>query len=262
MAKVKKGLSRRQFLLGGGAVLVGGVLAAAGCAKEAETVTQTATTTATQTVSSTVETTKTETATATKTVDKTVEVTQEVPSTYAASTGYLVYDTSRCAGCFSCMIACSQAHYGVSSTSLARIQIIRNCFSGGGLYPYDLEQAVCRQCTTPLCVQNCPTGACHVDEANGNVRVIDDELCIGCQTCLSACPFLPHRTVWNPETNKATKCDLCINTPYWDETGGPTGKQACVEICPMGALKLVSEAPSQVDMDAYDVDLLPETPEA
>ena len=47
-------------------------------------------------------------------------------------------------------------------------------------YPYDIVMSVCRQCVTPLCVQNCPTGACHVDAANGNIRGIDEEKCIGC----------------------------------------------------------------------------------
>jgi protein NrfC len=51
------------------------------------------------------------------------------------------------------------------------------------------------------------------------------------------------------------KCDLCVNTPYWSEKGGPGGKQACVEVCPMRAIKLVKEVPSQLGNAGYDVNL-------
>jgi protein NrfC len=99
-----------------------------------------------------------------------------------------------------------------------------------------------------------------VDTANGNVRLIDETKCIGCRTCIAACPHKPHRTIWNPVKRKSTKCDLCVNAPYWSEKGGPTGKPACVEICPAKALKLVHEAPSQLDISGYDVDLAPTPP--
>jgi protein NrfC len=176
---------------------------------------------------------------------------------YAASTGYIVYDSRRCAGCQSCMLACSLVHEGETSTSMSRIQVTRAVLTR---YPYDIQIAVCRQCLEPLCVKNCPTGACHVSAANGNVRMIDAEKCIGCQTCLKACPHSPHRTIWNPTAKKSTKCDLCANAPYFGKKGGPSGKQACVSTCPMGALKLVAETPSQADISGYDVNLTPPAP--
>ena len=49
--------------------------------------------------------------------------------------------------------------------------------------------AVCRQCVTPVCVENCPVGAAYIDTANGNVRRIDEEKCIGCGLCVSVCHF-------------------------------------------------------------------------
>ncbi len=177
---------------------------------------------------------------------------EEAPCKVAASLAYLVVDTKKCAGCLSCMAACSLVHEGQSNYSLSRIQISQDMF---GHYPNELEQSQCHQCPTPLCVQNCPTGACHAEAASGNVRMIDEEKCVGCQTCLSACPYTPHRTVWNPVKNKATKCDLCVKTPYWSEKGGPAGKQACVEVCPMKAVKLVKELPNQVDGAGYDINL-------
>jgi protein NrfC len=150
------------------------------------------------------------------------------------------------------MLSCSLVHEGKENLSLARIQIAQNSF---GRFPDDLKVAVCRQCVTPVCVQNCPTGAAFVDSANGNVRRIDRAKCIGCKTCIWSCPQQPNRTVWNPSLNKAQKCDLCVDTPYWNEKGGPSGRQACVEACPMKALNFVTAIPDQTETDGYDVNL-------
>ena len=237
--KKKSGeISRREFLKDAG-LLVGGtaigstvLLAACG----GETVTETVDTT------KTIETTKT--VTTTETV--------EVAATYEESEGYLVVDSTKCCRCLSCMLTCSLMHEGEQNLSLARIQIADNPYEN---FPNDIDVQQCRQCVNPLCVQACPTGACHVDTANGNVRVIDESLCIGCQQCIAACPFVPHRTIWNAATNKATKCDLCINTPFWDETGGPGGKQACVEVCPMKAIAFTTETPIQLGTAGYEVNL-------
>jgi protein NrfC len=173
-------------------------------------------------------------------------------TSYPASKGYLVYDSKKCAGCTTCMLSCSLTHYGVQSLSLSRIQIIQDSF---GKFPADIKMAPCRQCITPVCVENCPTGAAFVDAQNGNVRRIDSKKCIGCKTCLAMCPQQPHRTVWNHILGKSSKCDLCIDTPYWSEKGGPGGKQACVESCPMKAIKFVAGTPDQTETDGYDVNL-------
>jgi hypothetical protein len=53
------------------------------------------------------------------------------------------------------------------------------------------------------------------------------------------------------------KCDLCLETPYWSKEGGPDGHQACVDICPAKALKLVHEPPLQTDINGYDIELVP-----
>jgi protein NrfC len=219
----KKSVLRRDFLVGSGAAIAAGALAA--CTAESA-------------------------AAALVTTEPAAKV------SYEPSTGYIVYDSRLCLGCQSCMFACSMTHEGEANPSLSRIQIIRDAPSFTK-YPYDIVMSVCRQCVTPLCVQNCPTGACHVDTANGNVRRIDEEKCIGCRQCIRSCPQRPHRTVWNPAKNKSTKCDLCTNAPYWGRQGGPDGHQACIDICPAKALKLVREPPPQMDVAGYDVNLAP-----
>lgn len=172
--------------------------------------------------------------------------------TYPESKGYLVYDSKKCAGCTTCMLSCSLVHHGVQNLSLSRIQIMQDSF---GKFPYDVKMAPCRQCATPPCVINCPVGAAFIDTKNGNVRRIDQKKCIGCKTCIAMCPQQPHRTVWNHVISKSSKCDLCIETPYWNEKGGPGGKQACVESCPMKAIKFVAQMPDQKETDGYDINL-------
>ncbi len=241
-------ISRREFLKDAGLVVggaaIGSTVLLAACA--GETVTETATKTVTSTATTTIPGTTT-------TVTKTVEV----PFVAAPSAAYLVYDNKKCCSCRSCMSACSLSHEGAANLSLSRIQIVFNSLE---TFPDDIDIAVCRQCVYPACVESCAFDALYIDE--DGIRRIDEAKCTGCQLCLDACPFIPHRTIWNPaKTNAlgakgvAVKCDLCADTPYWDETGGVNGKQACVEICPLDVLRLVKEVPSQRDTQGYDVNL-------
>jgi len=180
--------------------------------------------------------------------------------TYAPSAGYIVYDSRLCWGCQSCMFNCSMSHQGEANPALSRIQIIRDAPSFTK-YPLDVVIAPCRQCVSPLCVQNCPVGAAHIDAEHGNVRVIDQTKCIGCRKCIQSCPQRPHRAVWNPYKKKSSKCDLCIDAPFWSKKGGPDGEPACVAGCPAHALKLVSEPPPQEDVAGYDVNLVQVRPQ-
>jgi len=169
------------------------------------------------------------------------------------SEGFLVVDTKKCQGCGSCMMACSLAHSGSASYSESRIQIMQDSF---GDWPDDLFIAQCRQCQNAPCVEVCPTGANHVDGAHGNVRRVDPELCIGCRMCIQACPFTPARLQWDADRRKSQKCDLCVDTPYLDEKGGPDGIQACVRVCPVNAISFTREMPSQTLADSsYQVNL-------
>ncbi len=163
------------------------------------------------------------------------------------STLYLVYDPKRCQGCGTCMMACSTAHHGVSNLSLARLQLWLDPY---GTYPEDLSFVVCRQCVVAECVVICPSGACHIDEAAGGVRRVDGDKCVGCGACVTACRHEPSRMGWDPESKRASKCDLCSGAAHW---GGE--QPACVSLCPLGALTLVSRPPHQERPDSYETRL-------
>jgi protein NrfC len=168
------------------------------------------------------------------------------------SKGYLLVDTKKCQGCVTCMITCSLVHEGNVNLSLSRIQIMQNPFAS---FPDDIAIAQCRQCVTPACVDACPEKALFIDKKRGNIRRIDTEKCIGCKSCIEACPFEPSRSVWNNEGKYAQKCDLCNDTPFWEEKDEMDVKQACIAVCPVGAIAFSKAIPVQEGDDGYNVNL-------
>ena len=178
-----------------------------------------------------------------------------IPNTIADSKGFLVVDLKKCQGCGTCMMACALAHSGIASYSLSRIQIQQDSFAD---WPDDVSMAICRQCQDAPCVAVCPVRPIKANKPNpkqGNVRMIDPALCIGCKMCLVRCPFTPSRIQWNPYSQKSQKCDLCVDTPYLEEKGGPGGTQACVKVCPVNAISYITKMPDQGSDESYNVNL-------
>ncbi|WP_227765731.1 4Fe-4S dicluster domain-containing protein [Zhaonella formicivorans] len=83
----------------------------------------------------------------------------------------------------------------------------------------------CRHCDYAYCTKACITGAMRKDPVTGIVTN-DEERCVGCWTCILACPF---GAIKRDESGHkvASKCDLCSQTAL---------TPACVEHCPNGAL--------------------------
>jgi protein NrfC len=178
-----------------------------------------------------------------------------IPNTIADSKGFLLVDLKKCQGCGTCMMACALAHSGIASYSLSRIQIQQDSFAD---WPDDVSMAICLQCQDAPCVAVCPVRPIRANKPNseqGNVRMIDQSLCIGCKMCLTRCPYTPSRIQWNSELQKSQKCDLCVDTPYLDEKGGPGGAQACVKVCPVNAISYTTKVPDQGSKESYNVNL-------
>jgi protein NrfC len=178
-----------------------------------------------------------------------------IPNGIPDSEGFLVVDLKKCQGCGTCMMACALAHSGTASYNLSRIQIQQDSFAD---WPDDVSMAVCRQCRDAPCVAVCPVRPIRANKPNpkqGYVRMIDPDLCIGCKMCLTRCPFTPSRIQWNFELQKSQKCDLCVDTPYMEEKGGPGGTQACVKVCPVNAITFTTKMPDQGSKESYFVNL-------
>ena len=144
----------------------------------------------------------------------------------------ILIDTTSCTGCNTCTYRCIQ-EYGLHEYGARGIFRRYVLISDAGVYHH-----VCHHCKDPSCVAACPTGALY-KTSEGPV-LYDSSKCIGCKSCVLACPF--HVPVWDEETKTVVKCTMCAGRIA---EGRPP---ACVEACPTGALlfddydKVVAEA--------------------
>ena len=134
-----------------------------------------------------------------------------------------------CIGCHICELACLTAHSKSKDLILAYtvergqdgVASSKHVHEGGAT----CVALSCRHCDEPSCVAACISGALQKDPESGRT-VYDREKCVGCWSCLMACPF--GAIARHPLEQKIVKCDLCFDRP-----GGP----ACVAACPNKALK-------------------------
>lgn len=162
---------------------------------------------------------------------------------------FILADPNKCIGCRICEVACSVAHTDreavtagmIDAPLIAKLYLVKT--------PAVTMPIQCRHCEDAPCAQVCPVAA--ITQTKGNI-IIDEKNCIGCKTCLMACPFgaidfapvyrngqLVSQSGLQVETKDglmekqmvvASKCDLCAG-----HADGP----ACVRACPEKALELV-----------------------
>ncbi len=138
----------------------------------------------------------------------------------------LVIHPERCTGCRKCEMVCSVFHYGESNPSRSLIRIMK--WEHIGLY----LPVTCQSCDEPFCTEVCPAKACHRDPETNKV-VIDRDKCIGCKTCIIACPFgVPF---FDKELHVSVKCDFCGGDPQ------------CVACCETKAIEYVETDLANLD---------------
>ena len=133
----------------------------------------------------------------------------------------LVIDHEKCTGCRQCELVCSVFHTGASNPSRSRIRVTKWEYIGVYL------PITCQDCEKPFCIEVCPTKACHRD-LKTNTVLIDKDKCIGCKTCIIACPF--GAPSFDTVERVTVKCDLCDGEPQ------------CVRFCDVGAIKYLDVA--------------------
>jgi Fe-S-cluster-containing dehydrogenase component/formate-dependent nitrite reductase membrane component NrfD len=135
-----------------------------------------------------------------------------------------VIDNRKCIGCHACTVACKSEHQvpvGVDRTWVKYIE--------KGEFPNNRRFFTvmrCNHCEWAPCVTICPVTALY-RRADGVVDFNSDR-CIGCKSCLQACPY--DALYIDPDTNTAAKCNFCTHRL---EIGL---QPSCVAVCPEQAI--------------------------
>ena len=151
-------------------------------------------------------------------------------------------DTTTCIGCKACEVACLEwngyefretrfdnTYQTMPDTAWNFWNLIRfnEYDSDDGSINWLMRKDQCMHCEEPGCLIACPADGAIVQYANGIVD-FDQEHCIGCQYCVTGCPFnIPK---FNDVTKKVYKCTLCS-----DRVGAGL-EPACIKSCPTGCL--------------------------
>ena len=129
-------------------------------------------------------------------------------------------DQDTCIGCHACTVACKSEHdvpLGVNRTWVKYIE--KGEFPNARRF-WSVNR--CNHCADAPCVTICPTAALY-SRADGIVD-FDDSRCIGCKSCMNACPY--DALYINPQTQTAHKCNFCSHRV---EVGL---EPSCVVVCP------------------------------
>ncbi|TAJ90151.1 4Fe-4S dicluster domain-containing protein [bacterium] len=152
----------------------------------------------------------------------------------------MVIDLNTCIGCNACTIACKAEHatpagifWGkVLEKEVGKFPAARRIFL----------PVLCNHCKNPICLEVCPTGATYKRE--DGIVLIDYNMCIGCRSCIEACPYGPRafyegdgayysgmETLFEQAKQDAPegvvmKCNFCVDRV--DQGLDP----ACVQTCP------------------------------
>jgi len=135
-----------------------------------------------------------------------------------------VIDHSRCIGCHACTVACKSEN----DVPLGDFRTWVKYTEEGSFPAVKRSFAVlrCNQCTDAPCMEICPTGA--LNKLGNGIVDLDPQACIGCKSCLQACPY--DALYINDATGTAEKCHFCAHRT---EMGLAP---ACAVVCPTEAI--------------------------
>ncbi|RZD14419.1 MAG: 4Fe-4S dicluster domain-containing protein [Candidatus Acidulodesulfobacterium ferriphilum] len=133
----------------------------------------------------------------------------------------MVMDLRKCVGCQACVIACKSENNVPLTVFRTVVQVMETghmvpdkdgiVVTDEGNFTPDTKRfnlpRMCNHCDHPSCVEVCPVKATF--KRQDGIVLIDYNVCIGCGTCLQACPY--DMRFFNPVQHTADKCTFCVH---------------------------------------------------
>ena len=156
----------------------------------------------------------------------------------------MVFDLAKCDGCKKCTEACQTMHFTESDREWIKVFKMKDAETTASYY----MPKPCFHCDNPPCTKVCPVGGTF--KRQDGIVLIDNERCIGCRSCMAACPYSTRFFNWSEPMQPAAvanvayspehgfprqvgtveKCDFC---PHMIREGK---MPACVTGCPMNTI--------------------------
>jgi anaerobic dimethyl sulfoxide reductase subunit B (iron-sulfur subunit) len=140
------------------------------------------------------------------------------------------FDADKCSGCKVCAAACKDKKNLAAGRKFRKVyhlttgewKLVNGAYEHQKVGGYNLSVA-CMHCEKPACMEVCPANA--IGKREDGIVYIDQERCIGCESCAYECPY--HAPSLDAEIGKMNKCDFCRDSLAENETPACVG--ACME---------------------------------
>lgn len=155
----------------------------------------------------------------------------------------MVVDLSRCKNARKCISSCEENHHITHDRPFIKVLKMQDNEESS---PYWMPKK-CFQCDNPPCVKVCPVGATY--KRSDGIVLIDNERCIGCRFCMSACPYSARVFNWgepkqpenydqpySPETSVPSKIGTVEKCDFCPDMLRKNKLPHCILACPNGAL--------------------------
>lgn len=163
----------------------------------------------------------------------------------------MLFDSTLCVGCKACVSACKRVNdlpptvlgdevqYDSAKDLSAQTYNVIKVYTNGEPVAKDsvtdgfaFEKRSCMHCVDPGCVSVCPVTALTKHPRTGIVSY-DQNVCIGCRTCMTGCPYNVPQFDYDNPFGALHKCQMCNQKGVERiDQGLMTG---CAEACPTGA---------------------------
>ena len=156
----------------------------------------------------------------------------------------MIIDLARCKNARKCVSACQKMHHLAPEDEWIKVFLMQD---SDDTAPYWFPKP-CFHCNQPPCVKVCPVGATY--KRTDGIVLVDNERCIGCKFCMTACPYSSRVFQWkevehkdemadmhySPETSTPSKVGTVGKCDFCPDMARQGKLPDCVTACPNGVL--------------------------